>query len=110
MTITDTDKNLLLDFQRAKFAYNAFSTLDEVRSAYEKAVEALKQIKEPAIAELVRRMSQEWLTDEKYVRGRLVSRSMNIERGEDILLAEKELYELSFQFGDNTPSETDKIQ
>jgi hypothetical protein len=50
-------------------------------------------------------MSQEWTYDVTPD-----SRGLNTERGDDIMLAEKELYQLTFQFGDNTPSETDNIQ
>ena len=108
--VSENDRKLLLDFQRASFAFSVFNC-EAARTAYLEANENLKQIKEPAIAELVRRMSQEWIHDEVYSRGRLVSRGINKERGEDITLAEKELYELTFQFGDNTiPNETNLIQ
>jgi len=103
--VTDTEKKLLLDYQRARFAFNAFP-VEAARNAYNGAKENLKKISEPVIAELVRRMSQEWTKDITPT-----SCSMNVERGEDIMLAEKELYELTWQFGDNTiPNETDKIQ
>jgi|SRR6266446_5353188 len=102
--ITDSEKEFLLNFQRASFALNVFN-IEAVRTAYHEAKENLRQIKEPVVAELVRRMSQEWLKDVTPD-----SCSTNVERGEDIMLAEKELYEMTFQFGDNTPNETDKIQ
>jgi hypothetical protein len=103
--VTDAEKKLLLEYQRAKFAFDAFPSVDNARTAYFEAKENLKKIKDPVVAELVRRMSQDWTKDVTPD-----SCSLNVERAEDIMSAEKELYDLSFQFGDNTPSETDKIQ
>jgi hypothetical protein len=103
--VSDAEKKLLLEYQRAKFAFDALPTVDDARTAYIATEEALKKITDPAIVELVRRMSQEWTYDVTPD-----SRGLNTERGDDIMLAEKELYELTFQFGDNIPHETDKIQ
>jgi hypothetical protein len=50
-------------------------------------------------------MSQEWL---KVVTA--TSCSTDVERAKDIIFAEKELYELTFQFGDNIPSASDLKQ
>ncbi len=104
--MTDTEKEILLDFQRAHFAYALFPEVDKARKAYQGAKENLRKISDPVIAELVRRMSQEWTKDVTPT-----SCSLNVERAEDIMSAEKELYELTWQYGDNTiPNETDKIQ
>ncbi len=104
--VTDAEKQILLDFQGAKYAFDAFPEVDKARSVYEEAKENLKKVTDPVIAELVRRMSQEWTKDITPT-----SCSLNVKRGEDIILAEKELYELTWLFGDNTiPNETDKIQ
>jgi hypothetical protein len=103
--MTDTEKEILLDFQRARFAFDAFP-VEAARNAYNEAKENLKKISDPAIAELVRRMSQEWTKDITPD-----SCSTNVERAEDIISAENELYEMTWQYGDNTiPNETDKIQ
>jgi hypothetical protein len=111
INLSENDRRVLLEFQRAKFAFNAFPEVDKARTTYVEEKENLKTITDPAIAELVRRVSQEWLYDETYEDGRCVARGINRERADDISDAEKELYELSFQFGDNTiPNETDKIQ
>jgi len=95
--ITNTEKQLLLDFQRARFALDAFSEVDKARSVYEQAKENLKKITDPVAAELVRRMSQERTYDVTPD-----SCSINVERAEDILFAEKALYEMTWQYGDNT--------
>ncbi len=103
--VTDTEKKLLLDYQRARFAFDAFP-VEAARNAYQGAKENLKKISEPVIAELVRRMFQEWLKDVTPD-----SCSTNVERAEDIIMSENELYEMTWQYGDNTiPNETDKIQ
>jgi hypothetical protein len=104
--VTDAEKQILLDFQRAKYAFNAFPEVDKARATYIEETENLKKITDPVIAELVRRMFQEWLKDVTPD-----SCSTNVARGEDIMLAEKELYEMTFQFGDNTlPNATNLIQ
>jgi hypothetical protein len=103
--VSENDRTLLLEYQRARFAFDVFPSVDEARNAYDKAKENLKGIKEATIAELVRRMFQEWtqvVTAD--------SCDMDMDCARDIVLAEKELYELTFQFGDNIPSESGLIQ
>jgi hypothetical protein len=104
--ITDVEKQILLDFQRAHYAFSIFPEVAKVRTAYFEAKESLKKITAPVVAELARRMSQEWLYDETPD-----SRSINRERADDIMSAEKELYGMTWQYGDNTiPNATDTIQ
>jgi hypothetical protein len=105
VNVSENDRTLLLEFQRALFAFDAFPSVDNAHNAYNDAKDNLKKVVEPAIAELVRRMSQEWTYHETPD-----SRCLNQERGNNIMLVEKELYEMTFQLGDNLPSETDKIQ
>ncbi len=102
--VTDSEKEILLAFQRASFAFNAFN-VEAARTAYLEAKENLKKISEPVIAELVRRMSQEWLKDVTPD-----SCSLNVEHAEDIIFAENKLYDLTWQYGDNIPNETNLIQ
>ena len=106
MNVSENDRKLLLEYQRARYAFDAFPEVEKARGVYEQAKENLKQIKEPTIAELVRRLSQEWTKDVTPD-----SCSINVARAEDIIFAEKDLYEMTWQYGDNTiPNETDKIQ
>ena len=71
--------------------------MDKARTAYLEAMENLRKIADPTIAEVVRRTHQEWLKDVT-----TDSCSLNVERAEDILFAEKALYEMSWEYGDNT--------
>ena len=104
--VSNVEKQILLDFQRAHYAFSIFPEADKARTAYFEAKESLKKIAAPMVAELVRRMSQEWLCDETPD-----SRGINRERADDIMSAEKELYGMTWQYGDNTiPNATDKIQ
>ena len=79
--ITDTEKQLLLDFQRARYAYTLFS-VDKARAVYLEARENLKKITDPEIAKLVRQIFDE--------------------SASAILDAEAELYLSSWKYGDNT--------
>jgi hypothetical protein len=103
--LSDEERAILLEFQKRRFALD-FYVCEDSRSRFEQAKENLKKITEPTIAELVRRMSQEWIKDVTPT-----SCSLNVERAKDIITAENELYELTFKFGDNTvPNETNVIQ
>lgn len=104
--ISDTEKKLLLDFQRAYYAFKAFPDVDKARTNYFGKKESLKKITDPKVAELVRRMLQEHIKDVTPD-----SCSTNKERALDIFSAEDELYALTWHFGDNTvPNATDMIQ
>jgi hypothetical protein len=94
MNLSDIDRAILLDFQRAHFAFTEYPGV--AAAAYYQARRDLKLIREPVIKELVRRMFQEWTfdrTSESY--------GLNPERAADIMSAEAELYNLSFTFGNN---------
>jgi hypothetical protein len=104
--ISNVEKQLLLDFQRAYYAFGVFPEVDKARTEYLEKKGNLKKITDPVIAKLVRRMNQEWLKDVTPD-----SCSLNTERAEDIMSAEKELYDITWQYGDNTlPNATDMIQ
>ena len=79
--ITDAEKQLLLDFQRARYAYALFSA-DKARDVYLEARENLKKITDPEVAKLVRQIFEE--------------------SASAILDAETELYLSSWKYGDNT--------
>ena len=104
LNLSKNDRTLLLEFQKARFALGAFP--QQAHAAYTEAKEKLKKISAPALADLIRRTTQEvvhTVTPD--------SSAPSIELLNDISDAENELYELSFQFGNNTGrNETDKIQ
>lgn len=76
----DTEKQILLDYQRAYYACTLFPSVEKARNIYLETRESLKNITDPVIAELVRRMFEPTADTE----------------------AETELYRLSWQYGDNT--------
>jgi hypothetical protein len=104
--ISDVEKQLLLDFQRAYYAYRVFPEVDKARTEYFEKKENLKKTTDPVIAELVRRMFQEFTKDVTPT-----SCSTNVGRALDIFTAEDELYAMTWHYGDNTvPNATDMIQ
>jgi hypothetical protein len=109
MALSEKEIALLLEFQRAKFEFDARTSggvqTDESRAAYESAKKNLKAVTNPEIAELVRKMSQEWLTVVTPT-----SVSMDVARAEEIVFAEKELFELTYKYGDVFPNVNDLKQ
>lgn len=105
MALTRYEIDLLLAFQKYKFGMQVFPGLRAAKDNFDKASENLKQIKDPEVAELVRKMLQP-NPARKTRTG--VGPSMKI--AEESLLAEKALYDLSFKYGDNIPTESEQIQ
>jgi hypothetical protein len=105
MALTQNEIDLLLAFQRAKFAHQGFYGVRAAKIAFDQASENLKQIKDPVVAKLVEKFLKPNPT-KKTRTG--FSPSMKI--AEESMLAEKELYEMSFQFGDNIPTASEQIQ
>lgn len=99
MTLSETEKNILLDFQRARFAYYAFMSVQKANDVYLQARKDLSLIREPSIAALVRKMRIKSSVPPTSEAGR----KQAVKEIDDAVAAEKELYELSFQFGDNIP-------
>jgi hypothetical protein len=103
MALSEKEVDLLLQFQRAKFEFDVRCSecvqTDKSRAAYEASKEGLNTITDPKVAELVRKMNQEWLTVVTPT-----SVSTDVARGEEIMFAEKELYELTYEYGDTSPN------
>lgn len=115
MALSEKEIGLLLQFQSAKFEYDIRSSegvlTEKSREAYASAKENLKTITDPHVAKLVRKMNQPWLVrEEKDATGKVISRDHDPARSDEIMLAEKELYELTYKYGDTSPSASDLKQ
>jgi hypothetical protein len=98
--VSERDIELLLNFQKARYAFHAFHDVPAAVTAYHEALKQLKGIKQPALAALVKRMTFEAVgvpeTEEE--------QKQATKEVDDAMAAEAELYRLSFYFGDAIPS------
>jgi hypothetical protein len=96
MALSEKEVDLLLQFQRAKFEFDVRCSecvqTDKSRAAYEASKEGLNTITDPKVGELVRKMNQP------------ISVSTDAARAKEIIFAEKELYELTYKYGDTSPN------
>jgi len=99
--VTPQDIQILLNFQRARYAMFPFNANKEIITRYFEARQALKNIKQPHLAALVGKMmpkSHDVPTTEE--ESAAVAKEV-----EEMGAAEDELYRISFYFGDAIPHE-----